>query len=198
MSQTEQMLADGRIFSKCSRIKNLVRSRMLFIKKNQKDIMSSSLQPPCITAYVIHLSGNGPRYLLIRRSCGGYLNGTWQMVTGGIMEGETAIQTAFREIEEETGCTPTKLYSADAVETFYLHAQNKIVLVPVFVAFTDSMNVTLCPEEHNAYEWLPFEEAQQRLVWAEQKRIIAHIHVSFCQTEPNRMLLLEKPAIYEK
>jgi dATP pyrophosphohydrolase len=116
------------------------------------------------------------------------------MVTGGIHDGETAIQTAFREIEEETGCIPAKLYSADAVETFFLHSQNKIVWVPVFVAFVNDMNVRLCPEEHDAYEWLTFEEAQKRLVWAEQRRIIAHIHEHFGMAEPSPMLLLEKPA----
>lgn len=155
--------------------------------------MTSSIIPPCITAYVICLTSEGPRYLLIRRCCGGYLNGTWQMVTGGTIEGETAVQTALREIQEETGLAPVKLYSADAVETFFLHSQNRVIFVPVFVAFVEEMNVQLSTEEHDTYEWLPFEEAKIRLVWAEQRRIIEHVHGLFVIRNPNNLLLIYPP-----
>ena len=153
--------------------------------------MISSITPPCITTYVICHTSDGPRYLLIRRCCGGYLNGTWQMVTGGTIEGEVAVQTALREIQEETGLTPVKLYSADAVETFFLHSQNKVIFVPVFVAFVEETNVQLCVDEHDAYEWLPFEEARNKLVWAEQRRIISHIHETCVMRSPNELLRLE-------
>lgn len=115
------------------------------------------------------------------------------MVTGGTIEGETAVQTALREIREETGLVPVKFYSADAVETFYLHSQNKIIFVPVFVAFVEEMNVQLCADEHDAYEWLPFEEAKTRLVWAEQRRIIAHVHELFAIRNPNNLLSIDLP-----
>lgn len=155
--------------------------------------MITSIVPPCISAFVICYTAEGPRYLSIRRCCGGHLNGTWQMVTGVSMEGETAIQTALREIREETGLAPSKLYNADAVETFYLHAENKIIFVPVFVAFVEEINVKLCPEEHDAYEWLTFEEARERLVWAEQQRIIAHVQERFILKSPPDRLLIDMP-----
>jgi dATP pyrophosphohydrolase len=41
------------------------------------------------------------------------------MVSGGIEEGETAVEAALREIQEETGICPGTLYSADAVKNFY-------------------------------------------------------------------------------
>ena len=113
------------------------------------------------------------------------------MVTGGTIEGEVAVQTALREIQEETGLTPVKLYSADAVETFFLHSQNKVIFVPVFVAFVEETNVQLCVDEHDAYEWLPFEEARNKLVWAEQRRIISHIHETCVMRSPNELLRLE-------
>lgn len=106
-------------------------------------------------------------------------------------EDETAIETAIREIKEETGLIPLKLYSADAVETFYLHSLNKIIFVPVFVAFVKETNVQLCANEHDAYEWLPFEEARLRLVWAEQRRIIEHVHELFVMKQPNNLLLID-------
>ncbi|MBS3904960.1 MAG: NUDIX domain-containing protein [Simkania sp.] len=160
--------------------------------------MTSFIAPHCISAYVIRQTSDGPLYLLIRR-CGSYLPGTWQMVTGGILDGETAAQAALREIQEETSLTPTKLYCADAVETFYMQSQDKITFVPVFIAFVDTMDVRLAPSEHDAFVWLSFEEAKQRLVWAEQKRVLTQIHESCVLKAPDDLLLakMDSPPVLQ-
>lgn len=152
--------------------------------------MTSFITPHCISAYVIRHTPEGYRYLLIRR-CGKYLPGTWQMVSGGIENEETAGLAAFREIQEETGLTPSSLYAADAVETFYMQSNDKITFVPVFVAFVESDLVVLSPKEHDAYEWLPFELAKDRLAWAEQKRMITHIHENFVVNQPKELLAID-------
>ena len=152
--------------------------------------MTSLISPHCISAYVIHRTADTTRYLLIRR-CGKYLPGTWQMVSGGIEQGETASAAALREIREETGLSPSAFYVADAVETFYMQSCDKITCVPVFVAFVEETAVRLSPKEHDAYEWFTLEEARDRLVWAEQKRVITHIHQCFILNEPNRLLAIE-------
>ena len=38
-----------------------------------------------------------------------YMPGLWQMVTGKMKDGETAYQTALREIKEETTLKPDKV-----------------------------------------------------------------------------------------
>jgi dihydroneopterin triphosphate diphosphatase len=168
--------------------------RILKRRKNplllKEGFFNTYVTPLCISAYVIHRINKEPRYLLIHRCCGGYLNGTWQMVTGKVEKNETAIQTALREIKEETGLIPQKLYSADAVETFFIHSLNRIIFVPVFVAFVDTTKVQLS-DEHDRYEWLVFEEAINRLEWAEQRRIIAHIHEQFILKEPKELLRIQ-------
>jgi dATP pyrophosphohydrolase len=113
------------------------------------------------------------------------------MISGGIESGETAPQAALREIQEETGLIPQALYSADAVETFYMQNNDKITFVPVFVAFVENLKVSLSPKEHDAYEWLLFENARDRLVWAEQRRIICHIHDTCVMRNPNELLRVE-------
>jgi 8-oxo-dGTP pyrophosphatase MutT (NUDIX family)/ribosomal protein S18 acetylase RimI-like enzyme len=152
----------------------------------------SLLKPFCISAYIVRKTTEGPRYLLIRR-CGKYLPGTWQMVTGGVELGETAPEAALREIQEETGLEPIEFYSADAVETFYMTARDQITFVPVFVAFVDEMDVRLSPSEHDAYEWLPFEEAQKRLAWAEQQRTLALVHERSVLQKPDDLLMILLP-----
>ncbi len=149
--------------------------------------MTTSVPPHCISAYVIHKTAESAHYLLIRR-CADYLRGTWQMVSGGLEKGETAHAAALREIQEETALLPYTLYAADAVETFYMPSHDKIAFVPVFVAFVDTTDVQLSPKEHDAYEWLPFETARDRLIWSEQKRIITHIHNCFIDNTPNSFL----------
>lgn len=113
------------------------------------------------------------------------------MISGGIENGETVSQAALREIQEETGLIPKVLYSADAVETFYMQSNDKITFVPVFVAFVNNLEVSLSPKEYDAYEWLSFENARDRLVWAEQRRVICHIHDTCVMKNPNELLRVD-------
>lgn len=145
----------------------------------------------CISAYVIHTHPKGCDYLLVRR-CGHYLRGTWQMISGGVQEGEKAYEAALREIREETGIIPDRLYSADAVETFYMKSLDKITFVPVFVCFVDKKKeVILSDSEHDAYEWLSYDQATERLIFSEQRRIIRHIHENFFLKAPLDINLIE-------
>ena len=159
--------------------------------------MSSFINPHCISAFVVHKTAESPKYLLIRR-CGKYLPGTWQMVTGGVLEGETAPQAALREIQEETGLIPTEIYAGDFVETFYMKSCDQITFVPVFVAFVETMDVTLSPNEHDAYEWLSFEAAKEKLVWLEQRRAIQHIHETCVLKKPNELLRIDQEELKAK
>ena len=54
-------------------------------------------------------------YLLLRRSEVEVLPGTWQAVHGRIRPGETAPQTALRELSEETGLEPLAMHQIDVV-----------------------------------------------------------------------------------
>lgn len=153
--------------------------------------MTSFITPHCVSVFVVCMTTENPCYLIIRR-CGKYLPSTWQMVSGGILDGETATQAALREIQEETGLIPIELYSADIVETFYMKSCDKITFVPVFVAFVEKMDVVLSPKEHDAYEWVSFEEAKDKLVWSEQRRVISHIHETCVMKKPNKLLRLQE------
>ena len=114
------------------------------------------------------------------------------MASGGIEPGESSWEAAFREMYEETGLNPDRMYSSDAVEMFYMRERDQILLGPVFVAIVNEKKpITLSPTEHDDYAWLPLEQAIERLEWSEQKRIIRHIHEHFVLSRPSHLLTID-------
>ena len=68
-----------------------------------------------IAAFICKKEKNTGKYLILKR-CSEFLNNSWQMVSGRIEKGETAWQAALREIKEETGIVPDRLYSSNKAD----------------------------------------------------------------------------------
>ncbi len=122
-----------------------------------------------IDAYVYRYVKNKLKFLILKRSKTKIYEHLWQGVAGKIENGETASEAAIRELKEETGFTPYKMFVADHVSSFYESHFDRINLVPVFGIEVCSENVVLS-EEHYAYKWLEFEKAYSRLTWNGQKK----------------------------
>jgi 8-oxo-dGTP pyrophosphatase MutT (NUDIX family) len=95
------------------------------------------------------------------------------VVHGHIEAGETPLEAAVRELAEEAGLGPVRMYNLSRVEAFYQHGKDEVALVPVFVAFVDG--VPVLSAEHDAYEWLPVEDAAARVAWARESRALEDI-----------------------
>lgn len=130
--------------------------------------------------------GNGHQVLLMRRTRG--LSGEWCQVAGGIEDGETAWQAALRELFEETGLTPVKFYSADFCEQFYVADSNCIELLPVFVAVIDPQADVVLNDEHDAFEWLPFDRACELVSFGGQRQLLRHVEAEFAKRQPSSHL----------
>ena len=122
-----------------------------------------------IDAYVYRYTKTKLKFLILKRSKTKIYEHLWQGVAGKIEDGETASQTAIRELKEETDLAPYKMFVADHVSSFYESHFDRINLVPVFGIEVRSKNIVLS-EEHCEYKWLEFDKAYSRLTWNGQKK----------------------------
>jgi dATP pyrophosphohydrolase len=125
-----------------------------------------------VDVYVLRDTPADPAILVLRRSNAGRSPGTWEAVHGAIEAGETAVQAALRELGEETGLAPERLYNASRVEAFYRHAQDEVALIPVFVALVARDAAVRVSAEHDAFEWLAPTDALARVTWPRMRRAL--------------------------
>ncbi|HEV8517926.1 MAG TPA: dihydroneopterin triphosphate diphosphatase [Burkholderiales bacterium] len=100
--------------------------------------------------------------------------GFWQSVTGSQNEGETLVQTAQREVSEETGLDASRCELADWAKQneFEIYQRWRGRYAPGITHNTEHvfglrvpypMPVTLAPREHLRYEWLPWRHAADKV-----------------------------------
>ena len=128
--------------------------------------------PQIVTNYIeLHIcrkTGDGYRFLLLKRSGSAKIYpGIWQMITGTIESHEHTKDALVRELQEETGLIPQKIYSIPRINTFYLAISDKICMSPVFLTIVDSADVKIS-SEHTEYKWASFEEASALIHWPNQ------------------------------
>lgn len=128
-----------------------------------------------VDTYVLRGVGETLEALVLRRGPGGRCPGSWETVHGTIETGETPVQTSLREMREETGLTPTKLYNVSRVESFYQHRTDEVVFIAVFAAFVPPNAEPRLSREHDAAAWLPTREAIERFAWPRERRAIRDI-----------------------
>jgi len=144
-----------------------------------------------IAAFICKKENGIGNYLILKR-CSKYLENSWQMVSGRLEKGETAWEAALREIKEETGIIPDRLYSANRIESFYEVNQNCINLVPVFIGFIDhDVEVKLSNFEQDDYKWVTVENMSDYLVFSNQIELIQYFEENFIQNSPNEFLRVQ-------
>ena len=125
-----------------------------------------------IEAHIFRETQNGIEFLLLKRAENEIYPGLWQMVNGKVEGNETAYQAAVREIKEETGLHPEKLWVVPNVNTFYSHELNEIFLLPVFAAKVKGDEKAVICEEHSDSCWCSPEETMDLLAWEGQRHSV--------------------------
>ncbi|HEX6736613.1 MAG TPA: dihydroneopterin triphosphate diphosphatase [Azonexus sp.] len=144
--------------------------------------MSGSKQPVSVLV-VIHTADR--EVLLLERAAH---PGLWQSVTGSREGDETLLATARREVQEETGIVATGEQFADwqiantyTIFPAWRHRYPEGVQENVEHVFglrlPQRVAITPAPDEHRAWQWLPWQEAAERCFsWSNRDaiRLLAH------------------------
>lgn len=137
--------------------------------------MVPNIEIRVIDAYVYRITSAGLLFLVLKRAKTKMYEHIWQGVAGKIEDGETSWEAATRELKEETGLAPSKMFVADHVSKFYETNGDRINLVPIFGIEVDSKSVIIS-QEHCDYKWVDLSGALDLLVWRGQKEAVQVVH----------------------
>jgi len=144
---------------------------------------------------VFRFVGNRVEYLVLRRSDNEPLYPRlWQLITGIIEDGETALHAVLRELHEETQLVPVRVWAVPYSSSFLEPEKDVLHFVPLFAIQVDSNCEPKLSKEHSAYLWLTFEEALRRLAWPGQKEGLRVLHKFIVKDyEVGKLLEVEIP-----
>lgn len=125
-----------------------------------------------IEAHIFREQNGIIEFLILKRAPYQYYPNLWQMVSGKIKDNETAYQSALREIKEETGLIPEKLWVAPTVNSFYAPDGDYISLIPVFAAKVNYSSEIKISTEHLEFKWVTPQEAKNHLAWKGQRNSV--------------------------
>ena len=135
---------------------------------------------PGIGAVVYRITDQGPRFLIFHRIKNWE---GWEMLKGGIADGETEMESLEREIKEETGLKDYQIIKKTGKvikyewpkefvkdQHIYFGAEHTFYLVK---ANDDKINIDT--REHDDYKWVTKEEALKLLTYNNHKRVLEHV-----------------------
>jgi dATP pyrophosphohydrolase len=100
--------------------------------------------------------------------------GYWQSVTGSLEQAETPMQTAIREVQEETGLDAAKYtlqdWHASNIYEIYPHWRHRYATEVTHntehlfgLLLPEPLPIKMAPDEHVQYEWVDWREAAKRV-----------------------------------
>jgi 8-oxo-dGTP pyrophosphatase MutT (NUDIX family) len=142
---------------------------------------------------VYHRGSDGCRFLLLLSKL--TKRPLWEFPKGGVDEGETLLQAALRELEEETGLSRDQVRIVDGFEhkedyRFTSGKEDDRVFVrkavTYFRAEAAHTDIRLSAHEASDFAWLTLAEARTKLRYAARRRMLdAAATASACSTPPD-------------
>ena len=102
-----------------------------------------------------------------------YEAGHWGFPKGNRERGETKLETARREIEEETGLTELEFTDFEESINYFYKREGKTIYktVTYFLAKSKTKKAKIS-WEHTGFEWLPYEKALNKLTYQNAKEVL--------------------------
>ncbi len=107
----------------------------------------------------------------------------WQPITGSIEDGESPIETARREIAEETGNRgepeELDLQQSFMIESHYLETLYPTPIIASETGFVarlrSDLPIRIDAEEHDDFGWFTFGEAYERIRWTDDREALERL-----------------------
>ena len=115
----------------------------------------------------------GPEYLVLLRSP--ERHGYWNLVAGGVEEGETPSAAARRELDEESGLAQPIRFESLPLELAYVRPEGSKVAVRAFLAEAPPGWEPVLNEEHVEYRWCSAAEADALLAYPEPREAVRFV-----------------------
>ncbi len=139
------------------------------------------IRADAIAVYVYRHSPAGVEFLQIHRTdATGEYQRSWQTVYGGVEfrpggVKETAVQAALRELHEETGLSPLKMWQVEYLESFYFKPHDYVLVMPVFAVEVQGDEPIVLNAEHDAFRWVPEKEISTHFMWRTQREALQYV-----------------------
>lgn len=118
---------------------------------------------------VFHQLNGGEEFLLLH-----YPSGHWDLPKGHVEEGENEIETALRELEEETGMSSVDIKEGFREKIHYdfrRHAELVSKDVIFFLGEVSDKEVQIS-HEHKGFKWLSYEKALNKMTFENARGIL--------------------------
>jgi len=126
-------------------------------------------------AVVFRMEKEGPSYLLLHYPTSAKAKGEyWDLPKGHIEKGERELDTARREVEEETGLTDIVFQNGycERIHYFFQVQKQRISKTVVFFLAEAGRKKVRISDEHLGFRWLPYKEAKKQLTFVNARRMI--------------------------
>jgi 8-oxo-dGTP pyrophosphatase MutT (NUDIX family) len=129
--------------------------------------------PGLVECFLFRKKSGKTEYLMLKRSAKVVFPGMWQCVVGTLDPGEAILKGMKRELKEETGLKPRKMWWLESSAVAYRPKMDRLLPVAFFAVEVGMKDKVRLSDEHIAYKWVPFLTALRMLRWRTQKIAIA-------------------------